>query len=462
MNSKQENQRDVFSFHNEESKLLIKEKEIFGKSWDIEGIIFNSSYYYKELGLRFATLVKLVFLVLLFSKSNALELFDWIDNSLVLLLIILLESIYMELSKKLTRFVYLFMRIILLCFIISIVFLEKDININLLKNHQIEKGRIMKHHNFGDGNFLGYVFACANEIITQGRSYSQTSISVSNCFFQRSAQYNGMGGVIYTNGASYSIVISSSMFSNCVSSDRGGAICLYDSSKSYLSKICAYKCSCGSTVYGNFGYLRATLNNQVEYLSISSCSHTSSGYYPFSLMSGSQKEDLTNCSLNRAVISSGISIQSPTSYTSSFCTYSNNIASDCNCIEFYDKSGLKSYSNIIYNNSPSKNGVVLVYGKGSYQMQYCVLYMNQNTLFCIYEGSLEISHSFIYHDGTLSTSTPLVTPNNNSFTMIRTYQINFFNSHYCNTDNIEKTLNLALIESTRKTHIFFFIIILFI
>ena len=70
MKSKQENQQNVFSFHNEESKLLIKEKEIFGESWDIEGIIRIISYEYKDLGLWFASLAKLVFLVLLTSNHR--------------------------------------------------------------------------------------------------------------------------------------------------------------------------------------------------------------------------------------------------------------------------------------------------------------------------------------------------------------------------------------------------------
>ena len=73
-----------------------------------------------------------------------------------------------------------------------------------------------------------------------------------------------------------------------------------------------------------------------------------------------------------------------------------------------------SYANIVHNNSPSQYGVVYVYGAGSRKMMYCIFKNNQNYLFCVWEGSLEVSHSFIDHSGSsFSTSIVVSTSNNN-------------------------------------------------
>jgi len=105
-----------------------------------------------------------------------------------------------------------------------------------------------------------------------------------------------------------------------------------------------------------------------------------------------------------------------------------------------------SYANIVHNNSPSQYGVVFVSGAGSRKMMYCIFKNNQNTLFYIDSGSLEVSHSFIDHSGSFSTSTAVSTSNNNSFTNAITYQLQFFDDLHCNADipliqrSLEETL----------------------
>ena len=71
-----------------------------------------------------------------------------------------------------------------------------------------------------------------------------------------------------------------------------------------------------------------------------------------------------------------------------------------------------SYSNIVHNNSPY-NGVVFVEGGGSRKMMYCIFQNNQNTLFGVRGGSLEVSHSFIYHSASFSNENAVSTSNNN-------------------------------------------------
>jgi len=273
---------------------------------------------------------------------------------------------------------------------------------------------------------------CESESIDQGRSYVDKSINISDCFFKRYSSYSGNGGVIYVTVSSYSVNINYSMFYNCVCSHNAGAVYI-SSSNSCLRMICANKCSCGATYVCHFALLVVTQINQVEYLSISNCSHTTSGNNPIRLESGNQSVDNTNISMNHASTVSGIWIYSPSSFISSHCTFSNNKVSNYVCIYLHSTSGTisMSYANIVHNNSPSI-GVVYAWGVGSRKMMYCIFQNNQNTLFNLESGSLEVSHSFIDHSASFSTSTAVLTSNNNSFTNRITYQLQFFKSYYCN------------------------------
>jgi len=275
-------------------------------------------------------------------------------------------------------------------------------------------------------------FGCESESIDQGRSYSQMDIDISDCFFSRYSLYNGDGGVIYVYGGSYSMNINYSMFYNCVCSSQGGAIYFY-STNSSLRMICANRCSAS---WYHFAYLSASQVNQVEYLSVSKCSHTTSGYYPIYLYTGYQRVDNTNSSMNNAYMGSGIGIWSPSTFTSSHCTFSNNKVSDSVCIFIWSDPGTisMSYANIVHNNSP-KDGIVSVFKGGPIKMMYCIFQNNQNYLFYLETGSLEVSHSFIDHSSSsFSSENAVSTLNNNSLTNRITYQIQFFNSHHCNAD----------------------------
>ena len=279
---------------------------------------------------------------------------------------------------------------------------------------------------------------CENESIGQGRSYYNKNIDISNCFFSRYLSYSGDGGVIYVNGGSYSMNINLSMFHNCVA-DNGGAI-YFISTNSSLRMLCANSCSCGANYYYHFAYFGASQMNQVEYLSVSNCSHTTDGLYSIWIESGIQRVDHTNSSMNNAFQVSGIIMFTPSSLTSSHCTFSNNKVLNIVCIYFYSESGtiLMSYANIVHNNSPY-NGVVFVEGGGSRMMMYCIFQNNQNTLFGVRGGSLEVSHSFIYHSASFSNENAVSTSNNNTFTNRMTYQFQFFNSLHCGTDSPERT-----------------------
>jgi len=279
-------------------------------------------------------------------------------------------------------------------------------------------------------NIWGNALRCEKETLEQGRSYQNNNINIDLCFFSRSIEYTEPGGVIYINVGGKSMNINVSMFYNCVTSDHGGAI-YFNSLNSCLRMICANRCSCGNQCCGLFGYLIASQVNKIEYLSVSHCYHTATnGRYPIYLRLGDQRVDNTNSSMNNAYLGSGISFRSPSSFTSSHCTFSNNKVTSSNCLEFDTGTISMSSANIVHNNSPNQ-GVVYVTGDGSIKLLYCIFKNNQNRLFYIESGSLEVSHSFIDHTGQLSTSTSVSTALNNSFTQSNTYQIQFFKSYYC-------------------------------
>jgi len=321
------------------------------------------------------------------------------------------------------------------------------------KNYQIEP--LLSFRSNSKEIIWDVGLGCESETLDQGRSYEDKTINISNCFFKRYLSYSGDGGVICINSGSYSMSVNYSMFYNCVCSSSGGAI-YFSSSNSYLRMICANSCSASSY---HFAYLVSSQMNQVDYLSVSNCSHTTSGYYSIRLGTGNQCVDNTNSSMNNAYQSSGIFISSPSSFTSSHCTFSNNKVSGCICIYFYSISGTISmlYANIVHNNSPSY-GVVYVEGAGSRMMMYCIFKSNQNYLFCVSSGSLEVSHSFIDHSASISTSTAVSISNNNSFTNTITYQLQFFKSIHCNADipllqrSVEETIRRTNEETIRMTY----------
>jgi len=277
---------------------------------------------------------------------------------------------------------------------------------------------------------------CVNENISQGRSYSQMSLNINDCFFNRFAEFFGSGGVIYVSSGSYSMMATSLMFYNCSSSNNGGAI-IFISETVSMKMVCAFKCN---TVNENhFALLRTQLENQVEYFSISQCSPQELGQYSISLLYGMQRVDNVNSSLNNCDLASGIYISSPSSFSSIYCTFSNNKCFRGICIYFNTNNGGMSYANVFHNVGPLF-GIVYIY-RGSPFLTNMIFNQNTITLFYIHTGSLNVSDSIIYHVGSFSSATTVITSNNNTintsetFQIVQSYQIHFFNSYYCHADH---------------------------
>jgi len=283
--------------------------------------------------------------------------------------------------------------------------------------------------------FTRGISLCNSPTISQGRSYIDTNVDISDCFFSRSVLYNGDGGVIYISGSSYVMSITYSMFFNCCST-RGGAI-YFDAKSSVLNKICSSKSS--APIY-QFAYISTSDNNNVDYLSNSLC-NSLDGDQSFIMYRGNQRIENNNFSLNNGLKVSGIIIHTPVTCASKFCTISKNNASERICMLLYHNSGTISYSNIIHNNSPVSYGVLTTWNDGSTQLTYCILINNEDTLFYVQTGMVELLHCCIFHQGNFSSSNQVTTSNNNTFTKQNTYIIQFFSSHHCLTDTPEQTRN---------------------
>ena len=294
-------------------------------------------------------------------------------------------------------------------------------------------------------------YGCVSENISSGRAYTDYNINISDCFFIRFQSYSLDGGVIFISLNTNSLNVYYSMFFNCLAR-KGGAI--YTTSKNSVIKfICTSQCSCG-TSNNHFAYLSASQINNVDYLSMTLCSSTTSGSSPIQLNTGNVIFDNSNSSMNRAAQNSALYIVAPNSFSSSFCTFAHNVLSNRNCIHLSDKSGSLSYANIVHNNSPAR-GIVYISSNGIYTMYNCVFDKNSDYLFVVFSGSLEICHCLITHLGAFSDLTEVKTNNNNSIINTfslenrQTYEKAYFNSEYCNADlpNMARTLKETMVKT---------------
>jgi len=349
---------------------------------------------------------------LFLGDKNCLYFYEWCDKCLYLLILFFLFFMKKKirnlggLSKILIRVVF---------FSIKILWISNNL-VDKSVNQQI-KCAIMA----GD--------ACINENIEQGLSYNQTNVDIGECFFRRFSLFSGDGGVISISGQSYSLKVVYCMFYNCTSSKKGGAI-YFSSYQSILHMNCAKSCT---STNGHFSFLKTKNDNHVLYLSCSTCALSTTGYFPIVLINGNQTLEKSNISNCQSIETSGFCSSSPTSFTSIYCTFSNNNSSVHSCVFFSNTNGTMSFTNIIKNNSPEKMGVVLVDSGGFPKMHYCIFNGNFDALFCVWSGSLEVFHCFLSHSGILSKSVPL-SMSNSTFLLVPTYQIQFFKSYYCNAD----------------------------
>jgi len=297
-----------------------------------------------------------------------------------------------------------------------------------------------KNLNFSQNHSMRvyYLSLCVNESIDVGRSYYNANTIISNCIFIRISQYSGYGGVIMIANPSWSNDVAFSVFYNCTCSGYGGAIYISSSNTSVLNMVCANHCNSAQSVH--FAWIKTINTNSIQYLSISYCSHNTIGYHPFYLEEGYQNLSYTNSSLNGATMQSGMGLASSFGFISIYCTITNNNVSNSQCLYLNSINGVFSSINLISNNSPSRHGVIYV-SVGSVIFSHCIFFENQDTLFCLSVGVLEIKNSFISHSNNISTSNIVSIGLNNTLTKHNTYQISHYSTHNCvsNSQVIEQT-----------------------
>jgi len=305
------------------------------------------------------------------------------------------------------------------------------------------------------GRILGFVqvgqyillsqFGCVNSTIGHGRSYKNCNIDISGCLFMRSMTFNGYGGVIVVIGDEYRMIIGLSLFHNCYSTLQGGAI-FFSGSEAKLTKCCTYECH---SQFNHFAFINSTKSIYIDQISISRCWNTTIGWSCIYLLNGDQKLENFNCSMNHALSSSSVMIDNPLTFSSAFCLFSTNRASQGVCIHLNGKTGVFTYSIIIWNNSPYEYGIVVVTNMGSYVLDKCIFANNNNTLFCLKNSNLQIINSFIYHYERFSEGNDCVLYNN-SFTMAEIYSIVLKNE--CNPNNYNN-LQSPTIQKNENDHI---------
>jgi len=288
------------------------------------------------------------------------------------------------------------------------------------------------------GGFLSHkseiywLVQCNSDTNNTERSYNNTDVFVSNCYFSRSFQYYGRGSIIYCMDVVVTMKITFSTFFNCSCSSWGGAI-YFDSANVELKMICANSCSAKD--FHHFSYIRTVQDNYVEFLSIAYCSSAHFGFNPFMLASGHQQVLNTNSSFNKAFQGGGMGISKPLGFACNFCTISNNSVENSICIYLNGGSlGTFSYLNVVANDSPIQYGIVYVDSSGSYTMQNCNFDKNLNYLF-----SVSLSGKLTVLECNISHQTSYITKGNINTTLInnQTHQQTLRVQHYATTKYCE-------------------------
>ena len=273
----------------------------------------------------------------------------------------------------------------------------------------------------------GIMGECNNSHTDEGRSYTNNSISIIDCSFSRIATFEGSGGVIYSGISSFTLNISESIFSNCSCTDSGGAIHFETSNSTSMRKICAYRCH--SNKYEHFCKVEGTGAKDLSLTSVSYCSYVDQNAYSVTFGKGTLTMIYFNSSNNKANRQTGFYFSWIVSFTSSYGSFYNNTCPQEVCIEFCYGGGTMSYTNIVGNSSPA-HGVINTNGCGA-TVSRCIFRNNTGTLFCAVYLSMTISNCVIFHSDNYRTSNPIIETNVTKNVITPTYDIQFFDSHYC-------------------------------
>jgi len=288
----------------------------------------------------------------------------------------------------------------------------------------------------GNGYFSFISTECKDEDEYDTRSYIDAAIDISNCFFRRMGTLDGNGGIICIVIDSLTLKVADTMFYKCKCSNAGGAI-YFNSQSSEIVRVCASYCQAEGN--NHFIYIKASQNSKLEYISTTVCSGAinSPGSHTIQLEGAPIIMNSMNSSNNIALEMPGFFINEVSLFNATFCSFSNNRAKYLSCIFFRKCIGTISFTNIAQNTGEIEMGafIFMFDATSNVIFEYSLFQNNVGLLFQIQSGTLSLFHCIIYHEGTLSSGSMAFSDNNNTLSMIPTYQLQFYKSHYCYADN---------------------------
>ena len=275
-----------------------------------------------------------------------------------------------------------------------------------------------------------------------------------NCLFSLSS--NTKGGAIYCTGSNIKLLIESTNFLNCSSSDWGGSICCYPSINScILEKICVSNSI--SNIYYSFACIYSTNINNCNLTTIINCFAPSK---TIQFTFGNQICFNSNLSKNNLLNghTSGISFSAPSFLDSKFGTYFNNSLPSTSyvCIQLTQGSNSRkiTFSNIINNNSPTYS-IITICG-GDFILENCTFFNNKNILFGSNGegGNLRIYNCFINHLYQYGSAIY-----SNTFSYSSSYNLYHFNTFICNNILLKE---FSILKNNQKLIFLKFLLVLII
>jgi len=294
---------------------------------------------------------------------------------------------------------------------------------------------------------------CINQNIPSGRSYNfvQGSIIISDCLFQRTLMFDGVGGVIciqtIEDNGPISLIIGDTTFADCrVNNDvnngqvlGGGAIYyenyFYQPDLFSGTRICAFGCE--SNHVGSFmtTILSSISTQYSDFFSISHCGMSRTSSYSIYYTGGTQTLKNSNISNNQALSYPSILFQAPISCSFCFCSIINNKA-NYGCIFFSSFNDTISYHNFVGNECDSDFEGVLHNTYGILTIDNSVFSQNTKCLFYnyedpYYEESKTILYNCIVDHSDVTTTGVVIFLSNNSNPFVSIMSLSHYSTFYC-------------------------------
>jgi hypothetical protein len=281
---------------------------------------------------------------------------------------------------------------------------------------------------------------------TTVQSTSSTNVFVLHCLFIGCTS-TSRGGALSCSGSVQRLLIESSSFFSCSTSNTyGGAIYFSnsDSGESVLYKVCGNDCNSaytsGTSSYGEFVYNElknsASSKNYINYSSVLRCvNHNTDSWYTFRLYYGKIYFPSVNSSMNKCQYYSGtrcVPTSDSNSITCSFsyCSFTDNNSPGYTCV-IQETSAAKAemkFCNILRNTQGTPNSGGTLRFNGDTTIQDSCILMNNATYTFYASSSYIITVSNCTVDSTNHYNSLILT---NTITKSFIHALNHFSTQNC-------------------------------